>query len=494
MSEDMEEKTFSGWIKSLPATRTVVVGDLIMDRYVWGDVDRISPEAPIPVLESRREETRLGGAANVAQNVVAMGGTVQVISSVGDDRAGRTLEQKLSRRNIRTGGLLFSGKRQTPVKTRMIAQGQQVLRTDQEDTHPIERSDQEALFRSLEEVIDETQVVLIGDYRKGVLTEELLQRMIELCNQHGVPTIVDPKGADYTRYRGAHMITPNRKETELATDRRIQEEDDYEVAASILIDEFDVDQVVITRGSEGMTLFSSDRTPFHVPAEAIEVFDVTGAGDTVVAALGLVIGAGEPAEKALRLANLAGARAVETLGNAVISRKDLIDFQDGQTGGRREKLVELETLLPLLERKRDGETTVVFTNGCYDLLHRGHVRSLQFAADQGSFLVVGINTDASVSRIKGDERPIQPLEERAEVMASLEAVDFVVPFAESTPESLIRRIVPDVLVKGADYEGEEKEVVGREIVESNGGRVAFAPLVEGSSTTSIIEKIRESNA
>ena len=491
MSDEIENKSFAGWIKSLPATRAVVVGDLIMDRYVWGDVDRISPEAPIPVLESRREETRLGGAANVAQNVTAMGGSVQVISSLGDDRAGRTLEREMASRNIGTDGLLFSDQRQTPVKTRMIAQGQQVLRTDQEDTHDITPSEQEALLRSLEDVIDDTQVVLFGDYRKGVLTDELLRHMIDLCNQHEVPTVVDPKGTDYSRYRGAYMITPNRKETENATGKTLQQEEDYQAAAEDLFDRIDVSQVVITRGSEGMSLFSEDGTSEHVPAQAIEVYDVTGAGDTVVAALGLVIGAGEPAEQAIRLANLAGARAVETLGNAVISRKDLIDFQDGQTGGRREKLVELETLLPLLERKRDGEKTVVFTNGCYDLLHSGHVRSLQFAAGQGRYLVVGINTDDSVRELKGAERPIQSLEERAKLIAALEAVDFVVPFDESTPERLIRRIVPDVLVKGADYEDEDKRVVGQDIVESNGGRVAYAPLVDGQSTTNIIQSIRE---
>lgn len=491
MPEDVDQKTFAGWIKSLPSTRTVVVGDLIMDRYVWGEVDRISPEAPIPILETRREETRLGGAANVAQNVTAMGGSVEVISSVGDDRAGRTLQQELSNRNVRTDGMVFSEDRQTPVKTRMIAQGQQVLRTDQEDTHPITTSEQEELLRSLESVIDDTQVVLFGDYRKGVLTPDLLRQMIDLCNQHGVPTIMDPKGTDYERYRGAYMITPNRSEAEQATGIDITEEGDYERAAQYLFDDINVTQVVITRGSEGMSLFRSDGSDAHVPAQAIEVFDVTGAGDTVVAALGLVIGAGEPSEQAIRLANLAGARAVETLGNAVISRDDLIDFEDGQTGGHQEKVVELETLLPLLERKREQEKTVVFTNGCYDLLHTGHLRSLEFAANQGSFLVVGINTDASVQELKGAERPVQPLQERAELIAALEVVDFVVPFDESTPKRLIQRIVPDVLVKGEDYK--DKEVVGRDIVESNGGQVAYAPLVEGQSTTSLIEQIRETD-
>jgi len=492
MSSRATENSFASWIDGLPATRTAVLGDLILDRYTWGDVDRISPEAPIPVLDCRRDETRLGGAANVALNVSAMGGTVHMFSAVGADEPGRRLKKELAEENIRTDGLLHADDRQTPVKTRMIARGQQVLRMDQEDTHRISPREQDRLIAALENVIDRVQVLLVCDYRKGVLTPELLETVFRLCKKQDVPAIVDPKGQDYSRYHGAHAITPNRTETERATGIEISADEDYRRAADTLIDQLGVERVVITRGPEGMSLFRPDGTSEYVPAETIEVYDVTGAGDTVVAALGVALGAGTSDRNMIRLANLAGARAVETLGNAVIPRSELIEFQAGGGSDRSEKIVERETLLPLLERKREGDRTVVFTNGCFDLLHEGHLKTLEFAADQGSFLVVGLNSDASVRSIKGEGRPVRDERERARLLAALEVVDFVVVFDEDTPASLIREIVPDVLVKGEDYR--EKEVVGREVVESAGGRVAYAPLLDGVSTTELIRRIREGGA
>lgn len=484
-----EEYQIENWLRSLPSTRVLVIGDLILDRYIWGSVDRISPEAPIQVLESEREELRLGGAANVAQNLLALDAEVRCLSVVGTDGAGDQIIGRLRKRGANLEGVLRNEDRNTPLKTRMLAQQQQVLRLDREDTYDITGDLEGDLLEHLRNQLDWAQVALFCDYRKGILTADLLHKGLSLCRNHGVKTIIDPKGEDYERYRGTYAIAPNRKETEQATGIELKEESDYREAASILQEKLACELVIVTRGPEGISLFENQDLEVHVPAEAIEVFDVTGAGDTVMAVLGLVIGAGEPPLMAVRLANIAGARAVAQLGTAVISREQLLDFYTDRNRRGSGKVLDLPELKEILENERSDGHSIVFTNGCFDLLHRGHIRSLEFAANQGNILVVGVNSDHSVALNKGEERPILPEEDRIELLASIEMVDFVVPFDGETPRDLIEELQPDVLVKGEDWKG--RNIVGREVVEEQGGRVAFAPLEQGISTTKIIERIRE---
>ncbi len=485
----MSANNLKEWLQSTAPPNVLVLGDVILDRYVRGEVNRISPEAPIQILRSNQTDERPGGAANVVQNLVGMGAETRCLAVVGDDHGGETLRRMFEEQGVSTDELLVSDHRETPVKTRMMARGQQMLRMDREDTHPIRQELQDELLDRFHDVIDWADVVLVCDYRKGNLPPSLLEEVFETARGKDVPVLVDPKGSDYTRYRGTSGIAPNRNEAEQATDVTITKNEDYRRAAVRLLDELDCDLVFITRGSEGMSLFERDEQEVYIPAEEIEVFDVTGAGDTVMAALGLVIGGGGSPHMAGRLANIAGGAAVERLGAAVISREDLLERMEDRDRDDEEKILPLDQLVEALEKHRTDGQTIVFTNGCYDLLHEGHLQTLQFARDQGDCLVVGLNSDESVRQIKGPDRPVKSEETRAKLLASLEMVDYVVLFDDPTPEELIENIVPDVLVKGEDWKG--KEVVGQEVVESSDGRVAFSPIVDGISTTSLIEKIRD---
>lgn len=475
-------------INALPSINALVVGDLILDRYVWGSVDRISPEAPIQILDVDQEEKRLGGAANVCQNLISLDNDVRVLSWVGDDSPGDTMRGMMEELGVQTEHLHHTEDRKTPLKSRMIAHGQQVLRMDQEDTFELNPDQKERLVSDLESQLDWADVVFLVDYRKGILTPDVLSRIFTLCRGRDIPTFVDPKGSDYDRYEGTFAITPNKEETEQATGIQLDNQHSYRKAAKKLNSQLQSEFVIITRGSEGMSLFKNEDLELHIPAEEIEVFDVTGAGDTVVAVLGWMFGAGASPLLSVQVANIAGARAVASLGTTVISRSDLYQLED-HSDPTSEKITTPDKIGALLEDDRREGNTIVFTNGCFDLLHRGHVQTLRFSADQGSVLVVGMNADESVKQIKGDQRPVKDEEDRARLLASFEMVDYVVPFSSETPRELIRSVRPDVLVKGEDWKG--KEVVGQDIVESSGGRVAFAPLIDGYSTTDLIKKIQE---
>ena len=471
-----------------------MVGDLILDQYVLGSVERVSPEAPIQVLAVREEQFRLGGAANVANNLVRLGARVCCAGVVGADEVGRRLLGELKGAGVDVSAVVRDPSRPTPLKTRMIAHHQHMLRVDREKTHALVHTVEDQLIRRVRRAARRADLVLLSDYAKGTLTDRVLALFRERTLR-GVPVIVDPKGLDYRRYRGATAITPNEGEASLATGMQIRDDESLRAAAKRLLDELSLRFIVITRGERGMYLLEWNGKEVVVPSEAREVFDVTGAGDTVLATLGLVVAAGHPPEPAVRLANTAGGLKVEKLGTATLTRDELLArlaehhrATDQQAGFARGKVLSARRLATVIEGHRAKGESVVFTNGCFDLIHAGHVRSIRFARSQGDVVVVAINSDAGVRRLKGEGRPILPAAERAEMLAALEDVDYVTVFSEPTPVRLLRLLKPDVLVKGGAY-GHEG-VVGHEVVEKYGGRIALAPMAQGLSTTDLMKRIR----
>ena len=475
-------------VLNLGRPRVLIVGDLILDQYLSGDVTRISPEAPIPILTARRSEDRLGGACNVAANLVAMQAEVDIVGVLGEDGWGRALRDLLAEQGIDTGGCVLDRTRPTIQKTRLMSGSQQMLRVDHEDARPVHGEALAALLKLLPERVRRAQAVVLSDYGKGVLTPEVIRCAIEAARAAGIPVLVDPKGDDYMRYRGATLVTPNRKEAEQALGRRLARLDDVASGAAELIARCELQAAVITLGPEGIYFRTRAGTSGHVPAQARAVFDVTGAGDTVIAQLGFHLASGLELGLAVQLANAAAAIVVGRLGTHAVTRSELAGAIVERADGAGKVLATREELDRQLAAWRKQGKRIVFTNGCFDVLHVGHVTYLRFAKGYGDVLLVGVNEDESVRRAKGPARPVNPLADRMEVLAALECVDAVASFAEDTPKHLIERVTPNVLVKGADWA--DKGVVGREWVEAHGGQVVLAPLVPGKSTTGILERGR----
>lgn len=466
--------------------RVVIIGDLIVDRYISGEVSRISPEAPIPVLAARSSELRLGGAGNVAANLRAMAAEVVMVGVVGDDSHGVLLRELFEADGIGTGGVILDSSRPTIEKTRMMSGVQQMLRVDWEDTRPIETDVLSLMLEAIPREMDGADAVVLSDYGKGTLAQPVIDLAIAEARARSIPILVDPKGADFARYAGATLVTPNRKEAELALGRELSGLGDLPKAADELIGAASLAQVVITLGGDGIYFRArGGGVDGRIPTQARAVFDVTGAGDTVVAHLAFHLGSGLELEAAVTLANHAAGIVVAKLGTHSVTRPELLErLREGQP--LEGKVLNAGALSARLEGwRRDGKR-VVFTNGCFDVLHAGHVSYLRFARSRGDVLVVGVNDDASVSRLKGPTRPVNPLEDRLALLGALEVVDAVVHFAEDTPKALVELVSPDVLVKGEDYS--DKPVVGREWVESHGGQVVLAPLLEGRSSTGILER------
>lgn len=466
--------------------RVVIIGDLIVDRYISGDVSRISPEAPIPVLAARSSELRLGGAGNVAANLRAMEAEVAMVGVVGDDSHGALLRELFEADGIGTGGVILDSSRPTIEKTRMMSGVQQMLRVDWEDTRPI---DSVVLARMLEVIpreLEGADAVVLSDYGKGTLAQGVIDLAISEARARSIPVLVDPKGADFSRYAGATLVTPNRKEAEHALGRELSGLSDLPGAADELIAAASLAQVVITLGGDGIYFRARDGAlDGRIPTQARAVFDVTGAGDTVVAHLAFHLGAGLELEAAVTLANHAAGIVVAKLGTHAVTRSELFErLLEGQPLGT--KVASAGSLSARLDGWRREGKRVVFTNGCFDVLHAGHVSYLRFARTRGDVLVVGVNDDPSVARLKGPERPVNSLEDRLAVLSALEVVDAVIAFGEDTPKALVELVSPDVLVKGEDYA--DQPVVGREWVESHGGQVVLAPLLEGRSTTGILDR------
>jgi len=472
-------------LRGLGRPRVAVVGDFMLDHYIWGEAERISPEAPVPVVHARREEQRLGGAGNVAANLAALGAEVTCFGLLGRDQAGEAVLGLLQERGAVTDGLLREEGRPTVQKIRILARNQQMLRVDREDTRPLEAA--ERLLEGLRET--PWDALVASDYGKGALPVPLLQGLFALARERGAPVVVDPKGRDYGRYRGATAVTPNRREAEEALGRPLPDAAALAREGEELRRAAGTTALLVTLGAEGMFLLRESAPPLHVPTEARAVYDVTGAGDTVVAALAMALGGGLEWEVAVRLANAAAGLAVARVGTVAVGRTELLHhLEPVALAGKVLPLGDGAALEMAMGALRRRARRVVFTNGCFDLLHAGHVRFLQAACNLGDALVVGLNSDDSVRRLKGPDRPFNTLEDRAEILAALDCVDLVVPFAEDTPEELIRRVRPEVLVKGADYR--DREVVGADFVRGIGGEVRLVELHPGRSTSGLAERIR----
>ncbi|MFO0291627.1 MAG: D-glycero-beta-D-manno-heptose-7-phosphate kinase [bacterium] len=466
--------------------KIAVIGDLMLDRYIWGSVSRISPEAPVPVVRVNKKTVSLGGAGNVACNLATLGCQVHLLGIVGADIEAEILTREMLNLNIITDGIVTDPNRPTTVKTRIISHSQQMLRLDDENTGVIDSDmEQNLLERSINK-LDDVNLVILSDYGKGVLTDHFLKVFLPTARQKGVRVLVDPKRTDYTAYTGAAAITPNRPESELAIKHSLISDEDFEFAAQEFQQKYALEAVLITRSERGMTLFWNGKS-YHFQTQAREVFDVSGAGDSVIAILGAGLSAGLSWTEAVELANLGAGIAVQKVGTAPVHAEELLQVieQEGISASNG-KILQLSDLMRQIAAWRVQGKKIVFTNGCFDILHIGHVVYLEKARAMGDVLIVGLNTDQSVKRLKGAERPLVSEADRARVLAALSSVSAVVLFDQDTPIKLIEAIKPDILVKGADYQ--EEEVVGADFVRSYQGQVALIPLVKDRSTTQIINK------
>ena len=477
------------WVEAIKGKRVLCVGDAMLDRFIYGTAERISPEAPVPVLRIEREATMLGGAGNVVRNLVAIGAVPTFVAVVGNDLVGRELARLVSEHDVIDPCLVVEAERQTTIKNRYFASSQQLLRADIETTQALGEQTQSQILSHCESVITQVSAVVLSDYGKGVLAPDICRQIIAMANARGVPVVVDPKGTDWSHYRGASVVTPNRKELHEATQLPVQSEEAIVAAARDVIERWGIKSVLATRSQDGMTLVhGGGQAADHLPAEAREVFDVSGAGDTVVALMAALLGAGASAQESASIANVAAGIVVGKVGTAVVYTDEIIlALHHGDLWSGDAKIASLDAAQNVIQDWRRKGASVGFTNGCFDLLHPGHISLLAQAKANCDRLVVGLNSDASVARLKGPSRPIQSEAARATVLASLAMVDLVVIFGEDTPLNLITALKPDVLIKGSDYTVEN--VVGAEQVMGWGGKVFLANLVAGQSTTNTVRKI-----
>jgi D-beta-D-heptose 7-phosphate kinase / D-beta-D-heptose 1-phosphate adenosyltransferase len=464
----------------------LVIGDLILDRYIWGEVERISPEAPVQVLKWEREEQVLGGAANVAHNLSTLGCPVRLMGLIGEDADADRFEELTRVAGIDTRYVTRIPGRPTVTKTRFIGRGQQILRLDREDDNPQPGELEGPLLANLTEAIEGAAGVICSDYLKGTLSPGLMSKVVDAAGRANISIITDPKGGNYSKYKGVTAITPNLSEVALATGMRLDTEEAIDSAAHSLFEQLGTQYILITRGAGGMTLFGKNGRLSNEPANALEVYDVTGAGDTAAALFSLALFQGESPVSAAEIANTGAGIVVGKVGTAPVSA---LEIESAMSSGGRNKILSREELGRHLEMERAKGRKVVFTNGCFDLLHVGHIQYLQQAKNLGDLLVIGLNDDASVRKLKGEGRPLIEEKQRAQLMSALECVDFIVFFSEDTPKKLLETLRPDILVKGGDYTPDE--VVGRDLVESYGGRLEVLPFVDGVSTTSIVNTIIE---
>jgi D-beta-D-heptose 7-phosphate kinase/D-beta-D-heptose 1-phosphate adenosyltransferase len=494
-----QQSRLAAAVSSLSRAQVLCVGDIMLDRFVYGSVDRISPEAPIPVVRVTRETAMLGGSGNVVRNLVGLGAAVQFLSLVGDDATGREVADMLGRLPRVEPMLEVEPERQTSIKTRFIAGVQQLLRADQETVKPLDDTRAESLLATAQSILkgesgEQCGVLVLSDYGKGVLTPDVTRRLITMAQQAGVPVVVDPKGRDYSRYRGATLVTPNRKELNEASDLPTGSDQEVIAAAQEVIETCGIQGVLATRSQDGMTLVTAAQAGdeaglvCHLPAEAREVFDVSGAGDTVIATIAAALAAGWSLRDGAYLANVAAGIVVGKVGTAAVQADELVQALHRQGLDEAEaKVLTLDQMADQVDRWRLQGLKVGFTNGCFDLLHPGHLSLLRQSRAACDRLIVGLNSDASVRGLKGESRPVQTETARAAVLASLSMVDGVVIFGDPTPLGLIERLCPDVLVKGADYTVET--VVGADLVLKAGGQVVLATLEPGQSTTNTIRRL-----
>jgi D-beta-D-heptose 7-phosphate kinase / D-beta-D-heptose 1-phosphate adenosyltransferase len=473
-------------LSRLQNATVLVVGDVMLDRYFWGEVGRISPEAPVPVLHIADKTAVLGGAGNVAANLAGLGCTVHLMGVLGDDDAGREVTEKMARAGIQSL-LLANGSRPTITKTRLMAQNQQLLRIDEESPGPPSPELLAASLRRFHDLLPAAGAVILSDYGKGMLTGKICQKFIKPCRDRGVPVLVDPKGRDWSGYAGASCITPNTAELRLLSGRPLKEEGILYAVAAQARKKYGLEWLLLTRGARGIALFGQENQPLVIPSRAREVFDVSGAGDTVIATLAAGLAAGYGWEASARLANNAAGIVVRKLGTQPVYQDELFrELQYPELESSR-KIFSLEDAQAQVAAWKLAGQKIVFTNGCFDLLHVGHIKLLHGAAARGDKLVVGLNSDASVTRLKGSGRPILAQGERATILSALECVHMVIIFEEDTPLKLIEALRPHTLVKGADYR--KDTVVGHELLKEWGGQVVLVDLVEGMSTSGIVELV-----
>jgi D-beta-D-heptose 7-phosphate kinase / D-beta-D-heptose 1-phosphate adenosyltransferase len=483
-------------VQRLGHPRVLVVGDLMLDRYVWGDAERISQEAPVILLHADRREERLGGASSVATMLRALGAKVALAGVVGSDFDGVHLKQTLTDLEVDHEGVLTDPERPTTVKERYIGRAQhrhpqQMIRVDYEVRDPLTGSVEAHLCQVIAQQMRRADIVLISDYDKGVCTPGVLHKTIALAQEFGLRVLTDPiRGSDYRKYHGCSSMTPNRLEAGLATGRELHTVEEVFDAASQLREQLDLEASIVTLDKDGMVFVHRDGRRQLFPTRQRQVYDITGAGDMVLSMLAMALAAGADYDQAIPLANVAGGLEVEKIGVATVTRDEILRdlLSAGPVAGTGEKMLALGRLLRELEVRRRLGQRVAFTNGCFDVLHLGHVQYLQEARAQADVLVVGLNSDASVRGLKGSTRPLNPVDARARVLSALQTVDYVTVFDDGTPLRLIEAVRPDVLVKGADYRKED--VVGAEFVESIGGRVHLAALYKGFSTTGLLQKLR----
>jgi len=481
--------------KKLEQSHILVIGDVMLDRYLWGDVQRISSEAPVPVFHIKERSEVAGGAGNVVSNLIGLGCSVTVIGVCGDDEAGERLDQLLDNGKVRNHILRDSG-RPTITKTRIVSSGQQLLRLDDEEVFPLDSDTRDHFLNLVHDTLTTCDAVVLSDYGKGIFqTPDLAQSIINFAQSCDVPIMVDPKGKDWERYSGGTCVTPNTKELEIVYGDRISSKDELIKAMQSVLTEYDLSWLLVTRGPLGMALMGKDRTPHFIPALAREVYDVSGAGDTVVATLSLGVASRLTFLDAAKLANVAAGIVVGKLGTQpvnILELKASIEINgDGFCAKFANKIASAPAATIQIQAWKANGEKIVFTNGCFDILHPGHIHLLNLAKELGDRLIIGLNADDSVRRLKGPSRPILNERDRASILGSLNSVDLVVIFEEDTPEDLISTLKPDVLAKGADYTLEK--VIGRDIVKSYGGQVQLIPLLQGYSTTEIANRVLVKN-
>lgn len=477
-----------GFIERFGDARILCVGDVMLDRFVYGDVERISAEAPIQVLRVRSESAMLGGVGNAARNVVALGGRAVLVAAVGDDEAGGQITDLARSEGQLDGRLIVESGRRSTVKTRYFASGQQLLRADEETTRSLGDDTARRLVSVVESALAEVDVLVLSDYAKGVLGSGVIRAVIDAARAADIPVIADPKRIDFETYAAASVLKPNKAELASATNLPCESDQEIEAAARKAISHCGIDAILVSRSQRGMTLVERDAPALHLPGRALEVFDVSGAGDTVIATTAVSLAAGADLAAAARLANIAAGVVVGKVGTAVVHRDELSSaVLAAEVSTSEAKVVSPEAAAEGTARWRAQGLKVGFTNGCFDLLHPGHVSLLTEARTVCDRLIVGLNSDDSVRRLKGDDRPVQSETARALVLASLSLVDLVVVFGDDTPIPLLELLRPDVLIKGGDYSLDE--VVGADVVRAYGGEVKLAALVPGHSSSNVIAKM-----
>ena len=462
----------------------LVIGDLMIDHYLWGSCDRISPEAPVQVVNVKKESSVLGGAGNVINNLVTLGSVVDVISVIGNDSVANELKSLLEKIDVPTSNLVVENNRKTSKKSRLIASQQQVLRYDMESIDDINENSHKQIIQTLEKNIDKYSSIILSDYGKGVLTTNLTKEIIKIANKNSIKVLVDPKGKDYSKYKGSYTLTPNKKEAMEATNIDIKDENSLIEALKSLKTQCNLEVSLITLSEQGIAIFDDELT--IKPTVAREVYDVTGAGDTVIASIAFALGNNLDIKDAIYFANLAAGVVVGKIGSATTTLDEIYEYEYSlHKSNSTSHIKTFDEIKTLASKLHSQGKKIVFTNGCFDILHVGHVKYLEVAKSYGDVLILGLNADSSVRKLKGPTRPINTQDDRAYILASLESVDYVVIFEEETPYELIKLIKPHVLVKGGDYEG--KEVVGQDIADE----LKLVQFVDGKSTTNTIKRIQE---